>query len=663
MFLRRLIKWILGIALSLAILALAAVWGVFGVNPFERSIPNLWNLVSIEADFYVQFPAARLLDQSFLETLSAQEGYSQIADLKAMLRRASENIANEVNPQIPLGLFQVDLRRDFLEGEMAFAGRVAEYGNPRVGNFVFLARGPLYARFLSALRRGFVRSKIPGGDQIEVVAGQYFRVRLPAQTVEQMRSWRATTNRPEGEDVLYFGRVADVLLMTDNRDWMEHALRGGEDTLPALPAFDSEFSRRAVGGMAVEAFAQQYAPMQVFSSMVKDGSPLAFLRQLGMIQMLGHCAAFAAADAEDTVHLRFTDLPPPAANEGFSRLKEAQQRFYNAEKGDLRYELTENGIGRFIPRDRLVAAAVISQPSENLPELVYDMIGRDTRQLLDDTVRERSGAALVNFERFLALFAEDLADTFLIVATRPTLFDKVDFSRFYDPEDVWPPTPQAQTTYTVVAKVKDSVAPDKVREKFAKNLAVIDLDPAGPHASGKFHLARLRNPTANETLIEPCFGAFPEGMKYVLFSSSPEAALAVIDAAENPGSRLIADETVAALAGRLPLRATLALVMRAGETKRFLLDAVRDWAFQRLDIPGYKTQFRADSEKLGKKPTDAEVEAEATRYVDLTYPSLRRDYERSLVWLDPFDTLMLSVSFGVGANHRIEADAWVTARK
>lgn len=648
---RKLLKWLLVAASVLAALLLIAMWGVLGVNPLEGRERQLWNLVPHDVDFFARFPGGRLLEQPAARTLERQEAFSAIADLRERIRALTEQVAREVNPQIPLGLVEIDVKRDFVDREMAIAGTIADYRSMRLRNFMALVRIPFYARFVSALRRDFVRARIAGGESIELQSGSYFRVPLDDATVKSWRSFRATMSRGDEERWLYFARKADVLVVSDNPAWIATALSGAGG-LPADAFFESEFMAASRGGERVEVYVHTFLTASVVKTQARPETPLAPIREILPEKMAGYVRIAAEAEEPGLLTLEAANTPPL---DGPASLRPATRKLYDAEKGDVRYELSADGIGKFVPRKRTAAAFVLHAPGTTLSELVPAFIPRALLDSIDSLVRERSNSTYVNLEQMLTAFAEDLGDTHLVILSRPAIFEGADLSAFVDPPGVWPPVPAGHLALTIVSKVKDSAVPDKVREKFTRFLPYVDVTPTGLDAKRGFH--RAEAPSDSEIVLEPCFGVMPEGMRYFAFSTQVEALAAVYEAATNPAERLAADAGVKAALARLPVRATVGGYARADMMKAHLGDCVRDYAAAQLNVPLFKKQYVADEIARGRKDSDipdAEIMARAASYTDVEYPVLRRRYLESLDWLDAFDTLSFSLTLGAGAEKKVE---------
>lgn len=651
---RRLLK-ILGILLAvLALAALIVVWGVLGVNPFEGRQDHLWRLVSNHVDFFVRWPAARVLDEPLVRNVEARPGYELVLRGRELLETLTRDVAREVNPRIPGGLLEVDAAKDFLGREMAFAGVIrSDYQQLRVDNFVLLTRVAWYGRFLSALKRGFVREQVP--LRFDVVKGLYLKWRLDPQAAEALNRVRAVRGGAGDQDVVYVARIRDVVMVTDNPEWIEDALRGGPDVLPADPLFETEFIRGHQDETDVELYARGYLVAQLLQTHARQGTPLFFLPSLVPLPAAGDVTVRTSAPSPDTLRVTLSNTPAPG---GFEKMKAHERDLYNAEKGDVGLDLSENGIGRFIPRQRTIGAVVLHAKPEELVPLLDGLLPPDEKTLLDDQIRDSSRSRFTSFEKLMRHLTEDLADTHLLVFHRPSYFEGVDWglhrSQFVDT----PPPYEAAISVTLVSRVKDQAVPDKVREKIFENLRHLGMEPAGPHASGEFHKARLLNQTGDLPFVEPAYGAMKGGMRYVVFSSSVEGAEAVYAAADDPRNRLLGHPGIAAAVGRLPRECTFAAVVNGEMLGKAVRDRVWPYADIVLDIPGWKTRLRVDYQRLqNRPPTEEEVESERDRYVSMEYPRIRDRYDLLLRPLDALDAAAVAGSLGVGGEKKIKATA------
>ncbi|MHC4551022.1 MAG: hypothetical protein ACYTEZ_19910 [Planctomycetota bacterium] len=670
LFLRRLAKWLAILAAVAVAFAVAFVWVVLGVNPLEGDADQLWELVSNDVQFFVRFPGTQVLRSELAQGLEEEPGYEFLFDVREQLEDLTRQVAREVNPNVPLGLVDVDFERDFLASEMAVAGTFGpDYSRPRLDSFLLLTRIAWYGRFVSALQADFVRSRIPAADRIELVKGTYFRYVLDDETARRLTQLRAQRGGRGPLREVYFGRIKDVLLVSDEPMWIEAAVRGGQQTLKADPWFETEFIRRS-RAQDVELFLRHSltAHMMMQHGNPERGGPLAPLSWILPWSMAGDVTVQASLRA-DGASMRLSNNPTP---EGYAKVtQEHLQNLYEREKADLKFDLSENGIGRLIPRRRTVGAAVFHADPEDLVGFILASMAPYDRDNMNDQVRgaSRAGRRYRDLRDLLRELTKDLEGTHLVVIHRPSVFGQASYSSYKDRAD--PPTPKGQFTFTLVSRVKDSVAPDKVRESLFRHLEHLGLDSKGSHQSGKFHLAEPKVETGDFPLLKPAYGALPE-MKYVLIAYDVEGAEAVLEAAENPEERLINDPGFQGAVRQLPSRGSLALVVRGDLLRQSLGDRVREEARDFLDTPGKQTEWRRQYDEANRKlppeqrRSDEEITrdivARTERYIAEMYPEFRETYENSLAWLGAVDTAVLTCNLGIGPQKQVHARAFVLFR-
>ena len=660
--LRKLVKALLILIAVLVVGLVVLIWPVLGVNPLEGSADHLWDLVSNEVDFFIRFPGTRVIESEAAKRLMDRPGFERLADLRDQLADLTVKVARQVNPEIPLGLFQVDLEKDLLEREMAVAGTIrTDYSHLKPDNFLVLARVAWYGRFLSALKRGFVRDRIPDGDRIEVVSGLYLKVHLDDEAARALAAVRTVTGRAEEDNVVYLGRIKDVVLLSDRPDWIEAALRQRSQTLPANSYFLNEFQENALEGTSIEAFLQPNLTGNLLLHHGRQdlGGPLWGVRKIVPVSMAGDLIV-QAMPHPDGMSLRLLDSPPP---EGFARVRKVHlQNLYEQEKADLRLDLSEQGIGRFIPKQRTIGAMVLHANPSELLGLLMDFLPPDELRVIEDQVR---GAGY--HRGFEALLRDEilsfLGETHLLIVHRPPVFETADLTRFKDPESVWPPVPEGQFSFTLVSRLKDSALPDKLRQAIFKHLKFLGMNSLGPDASGRFFKAELIEEPGDLRLIKPAYGAAPGGARYFVFSTAWDAARDVFKAAEDPTQRLVTEPAVARTVAKLPRQGSLALLLRGGMLRLGLGDRIRRVADYRMGAELEAARIRQEFLDAGEKESDAledKVKRAKELYIQGKYPEVREAYLASLAWLDSIDTIAAAVTLGIGPTKQIETHAYIT---
>lgn len=659
--LKRLLKW-LGIAIAVvALLGLIVVWPVLGVNPFEGGIDNLWLLTSNDVQLFVRFPPiSSLSEEQLYDKLSADPPYDQLRNFRDDLVQLSRDIARDVNPQIPLGIVQIDLEKDFLTKEMSIGGTVhGDYKHPRFKNFVFVARIPFYARFLSALKRGFVREKIRDAS-FELMKGSYFRVTVAPNIGARLAPYRTPRGEPGSAVTFYLARIADCIVFSDEPLWIEHALTRGVNTLQADAWFESEFIKgQYVGGPRLEIFARHGLTVPLMWEHARRGErgPLNIVRALMPTDAMGEFSGSIGPDAEtgDRMTFRFSNA---LNNEGYDKLPPHLRSMYEAEKGDTSIDFSADGIGRFIPDRRTLAAAVVHAKPSDLIAMVLDLVRPDELVELDQMTRDvsrRRRRNLPSFRRFLEDLTADLGSTHLVIVHRPSEYERERYDTFKDMNDE--PLPEGALNFTLVSSIRDSVPPDKVRQKIFEALEYFKMNAAGVHKGGKFHLATLQVATGDEKFVKPAYGVLT-GQRYVCFSTAVEDALAVYDTIENENARLINRQGFADMLADIPRNASAALLVDGATLKGVLWDRVRPYARRKMALTDKLMRLRRANTKM----TDEEAAKWLKDRIYEQYGATRDQYLKDLAYLDPVDLLGMSWAFGVGADRKLVAGGLIRLR-
>jgi len=658
MLLRRLLKW-LAIALGvLAVALLAFVWVVLDVNPFEGAIEAPWTLVSTGVGFYVQFPGTRLADGPLAADLAGKPGFERLAAFREELARAARQVAEQANPRIPLGLFEIDLQKDFLHRQMAIAGDIADPRTMRLVYFVAVARVPFYARFVSALRREFVRKALPGvGDRVEL-RNKYFRVQLPPDVVARLAPYRATMAREDGDDALFFARIGDAIVMSDRAQFVADAFQSA-NTLRADPLFEQDFIRRMEGGQRVEGFFRDRVLQGVTGgARGGGGGRLAALNAILPPELIGQVTAFADVGEDGVIEAAAVDRPP---SERLRRAPRAVAELLDAEKGDARHLLGPEGLGRFIPRERTVAAFAFHASGDTLRTLLVENMPAEDRLNIDDLVREKSKHAYTGLDRLLEEIAKSLGTDHLLILHRPSEFDLAD-TRTFTPESK-PYVLNGELTATLVLQVSANVPPDNVREMIRQRLPYLNFDVSnGLHPGGKFYCAEMKTKAPELAYVEPAYGVMPGGLNYVFISSYIEGAEALVRTVEKSAEPLVADPAIAALVSRLPREASIAGIVVPSSLKQHLADRVRQYVRDNhLDFINWSTEYRQGLQRQGRQMTDDQMDQEVQdawkAYTEDQYPRLREEYLRSLGALDAFTGLAFSCALGEGPDKIVRVRA------
>jgi len=650
--LRRILKWTSIVMVALALVALIVVWGWLGVFPYPDEVDQLWLLTSNEVEVFVRFPPLSTLEEEPLyRDLPDDPPFGELAKLRRSLIEAQEMIARDINPQIPLGLVEIDLKNDFLNKESALGARLhGDYSRPRLKDFVFLVRIPFYARLLSALKRDTFRDKIKGVN-IELVNGIYFRIDAPPEVAEVLAPFRTPTRADDTE--FFFARIQDVVVFSDNEDWIRHAIQQGVSTLKADAWFDSEFIDGYRGGSRIEIFARPNLTTSLLSrhSKPNERGPLSLVRKLMPLRSMGELVASVGPDGADEVTFQLSNA---LANEGFASLPPHLQALYDLEKGDARLDLSQDGIGRLIPSRRTVGALVLHARPAELIEVLLSILTPAEKSNADSSVRDQ-GSRYPSFRRFLEDLTSDFGRTHLLILHRPSIYEGEGYHTFEDERetDLLPP---ATFHITLVSTLKDNIVPNSVTQKMTDSLKYLWLEGAGMHESGKFVMAKIKDTegTADESLLRPVYGVLP-GQRLFLFSTNIEAARAVVAAAENPATALIARPGIDKLVAGLTRESTVTAIFDGVGLKNALWDRVREFVQAEINVDYWMKTERLKYPKM----TNEEMRRKLERYKQREYPLRRDEYQQSLAALDLVDAIGFTWTLGVGGDKKVTADGVV----
>ena len=489
-----------------------------------------------------------------------------------------------------------------------------------------------------------------------------FRITVPPEHAGALQGLEQWLGRPVKE--IFLGRVKDVLIVSDNDEWVEDAIRGGRDTLKADAWFETEFIERSRGPRDVEMFMRPHLAARLLQEYGRDdtGGPLFPVSRFLPAVMTGEVTV-RAGPRPSGVDFALTNNPPPNA---FGKLPYRHLiDLYQYEKADLSLELSENGIARFIPKDRTVGALVLRAKTDDLVDLFLEFIPRARLELFNEQVRETPGPTGRRYQDLASVLRElmkDFGDMHMLVLHRPKVFEGRDYASFQREFEVPPPT----LIVTLVSRIQDHVAGDQVRRKVSDHLRVLQLNPLGADQGGKFHVAEPVEAKDEDELklVRPAFGGMTGNMKYFVFSMNPEGAEAVMRAGEDSQARMITEPSVQAALGTLPPKGTLAMIVRGEMVRLAMWDEVRKRADESFRIPTRRGEWAELHRRPGMSDADLLplVQEEQDRFIATHYPDFRDRWRVQIAPWSRVDTIVVAATLGEGPVKGAKAQAYVHFR-
>ncbi|MHC5012660.1 MAG: hypothetical protein ACYTG6_17230, partial [Planctomycetota bacterium] len=196
--LRRILKRLAIFAVILGILGLIGfTW--FAFWPLEGSIDRIEALVPEDVDFvyktsWKELKGTRWIEENVQEAPFLPMLRSQVRELDRQLdQMAAEE--DRINASIPLGLATFSFEDDVAAGEIIAAGRFCrqsgpERGPPRWREILLLTRIGWKTKFFSALKHGFVRSRVGPGLTVEDIGEGIYKFTLANVRVSPERDRR-----------------------------------------------------------------------------------------------------------------------------------------------------------------------------------------------------------------------------------------------------------------------------------------------------------------------------------------------------------------------------------------------------------------------------------------------------------------------------------------
>jgi hypothetical protein len=253
---------------------------------------------------------------------------------------------------------------------------------------------------------------------------------------------------------------------------------------------------------------------------------------------------------------------------------------------------------------------------------------------------------------------KDFGDTHLLLFHHPKVFEGRRYTSAEPTEDEIFDLPPPQPMFTIVSVLNDSVVPDSVHQLVRTRLPNLGMIGLGLHESGKFELAKPKIEEEKTMLIRPAFGPIPGGARFFVFSSHPEAAAAVVEAAESADARMLADTSVQEAIAHLPREGSLAFLARGPVVRRALWDRVREVARAELNLPARYLEWRTG--RYGSMPDGDEkndrLRADGEAYVISNYPPLRDRYEQQIEPLDAIDVIAFGATL---APRKVTAKGYI----
>ena len=457
---RRVRRLLLILAIVGIVLLAAFTWLLYW--PLEGSVDRVAGLVPADVDAVFRtswegIKETRWLQQNVVDAPIVP----QLSDLAEQLRSAFERVrkaqeagaplsapdrpddlgsiielmlTNErmINERIPLGITTFSFEEDVFGDELVFAHRFCPGADPRRGppewrEFLMLTRVSWKAKFVAALKHGFIRDQIDPNLKIEAVGDGILKfTMLNVPLLPPMRRSCGDGSLRPPNNVLYLARVNDVLAVSNSP-----TLIGQVADLGAFPDSGRSYLDRPHVELDLDrgAVAASLDVQPIENYLVRAletyGRPYTILRRYLTLTAL---------------HRLNGALLLPSTDQA---LAHAQIRYHPAQLGPgvaevyaLEPQEPGSAVAGLVPEDDTFAALLLrTQPQQLLTGIFEDILTPAQQQLWRDNLRRMGRYEEIG--DFFAEFAAKLGDTAGIALARLSdPYDRLDYPGFWvdDPE-------------------------------------------------------------------------------------------------------------------------------------------------------------------------------------------------------------------------------------
>ncbi len=587
---------------------------------------------------------AEQLRLAFERVRKAQEAGVPARDPEAM-RRGGDDLGSaiemmlqnekQINDQIPLGITTFSFEDDVLGDELVFAQRFCAGADPRQGpptwrEFLLLTRVSWKAKFVSALKHGFVRNNLDPNLKVEAVGDGIFKFTLlnvPVMTPRQRQCGDGTLRPPN--NTFYLTRVKDVLGISNSP-----TLIGQVADLGAFPDSGRSYLDRPHVELDLDrgavAASMDVQPIENYlvRALETYGRPYTILRRYLTVTALHRLNGAMLLPSRDQV------------------LAHARIRYHPAQLGPgvgevyaLQPEAPGSAVAGLVPQEDTFAALLLrTQPGQLLSGIFQDILTPAQQQLWRDNLR-RMGR-YEDIEDFFGEFAAKLSNTAGIAMARMSdPYDTLDYPGFWvdDPEQY--PSPGFGAIAMMVHLNRDT-SPAELDQYLAERVPLLGGSPELEKVEYRgltYTRIGLQMEAADFAHVSP---AWILAQEHFIFASNETYFRKILDTIVDPRAHPPLKESVAfrAAMDKLPSKVHVALFVdlerlfrvppstEPGEQPRgFLWDGRNDWVNANhnpsLAAADYRRRREAEIRQRTNSPVltmqqEVELDKEVGRHLD-----------------------------------------------
>jgi len=642
------LAWPLGILLGLYLVFWMALF-----NPLEGSVDHLESLLPGDkqecVSYFIKAPCGDIRNSEFFRDNFLESPVREKVERAVGLDTEYDRILDmqrQINEGLPGFLGGFDIQDELLGKEVVLAGYLTGKGDTlddqvRNSPFIALSRISFKAKFIEALKYGFVRDKVPGLTQ-RADWFQYDQAEATGEDFEEHDRYR------------YFARVKDVLAISNDEELIEKVTRYG-----------------LAGGLSSESLAQHYwfyydtrspAPEHAVTLWVRvsqadldlgrrldgydserTGGVADMLRSLFPVPYTTSMLVRMGFEGNDRMPIRGVIRMRDKFPAGLKHIRD----IHRLAGFDIREASTE--CASALPAEGTFAFAWLHMEPRDFFKTYFLTLDEETRILF---FGEAGLAAATNGSRWdIDMMSRRLGDWFepgvaLSVSRLPEA-DGIDL-------DTWEGgVPKPLPGVTLCLKIRDGLDPKRLPEFFTKNAERFGwgAPEKQPSPAGDLYRLSLKGVDKTLALRKPAFALVNGCFLFGTNIDQLRRSLEVVAGKRDPLTKL--DSFNAAL-DSVAKKGNLFLFVDGERLRPFIRDKRHEYAFETtlIDAREFRKQVIIQLTTEFEEWTNEQIRKEADRRVEQRLFQMKRSdfadaisYYKSLLPLyEPFDWLGVSMT-------------------
>jgi hypothetical protein len=586
----RILRRLAVVVLLLAVVGLAAfTWIAYW--PLEGSVGDVTRLIPEDVDFVYVGRYGELESNAWVRAnLLDHPVIPAFADLKktvedGVTRSIRQQLEDPINASIPFGVTRFSVEKDVFPGRTVVCGRFCEGWGPERGKplhpkeWLVLTEATWKVRFLSALKHGFVRKRIPRVS-IEVVEPGVWLFDVPGIAVSkpEQRSGCGEGFVIPPENLVYAVRVKNVLALSNSKALalsVAELGRAGEEARsfadrpdfslkPPPGGIAAAMDLRPLHGYLIrllESASGSTTPsMQGEVEARPAGGPLAGLvNRFLTVKALGKLNGVVETPSQDLLKASASVLYEQ------SELAPGVRDVYASPPADLR-----GGIARLVPAADTFGVLLLQSPPLHLMQSVWEeALTAGQRDLVLQNLKNKG--TYQSMDEFFRELSDRLGSRGAIAIARISdVFDRANYPDWYsDPTDNPDPFP----AFALLVTLRQTATPQEVDEFLAKSMPALGFKSEIRRVEYRgltYSKLEIEQKTADYALATPAYMLHQETL---ILANNEDYFRRIVDTLGGAAAPLSEDPTYQATMAVLPAQAQLGLFLDLSKILRVPPDA------------------------------------------------------------------------------------------